>query len=865
MIASDLLLLSIATTPRDKLLKPKRRSQSEKDSKDRAFPSSSAIDEEEEEHGSERGSRADFAIPKFKKSTKTHRLSGQKDHDSIESHIKEQFIYFRMDSVTKGSKRQSETTNTIFQRAASIRTLRDPSFSEFSFKHNMDSSCERDGESLNSQPSSRRNMGSASNRSAEQSMQKFDGPSFGGLRRTATPNFNKPRPSAFLMEKRYSMRNLRVGNSTDRQISSATSIIPHDLKEQVPRETGITLNAINKPKGTNSLSIDDTSNSLYPEAEGKRTGNNISNNISDKWFDSPEATLKSEDFTSPYRKNSPKKLSKKIAIETLGKMLHTSQESQLSELGKTAGFITTVTSGEIQCNQTKEVPKPSAADSEATKQKLKAFEQQLSPPKILPQANAVEKENENNTKEPEQNLSITNTNLNQTTATSADVLGLTKDTSVGSKTEQNPMKIQLPFIRRVVDPMKSQRPTACFAGDIISGISVGSIKESPHKDLSQAQESPMQKNSFQKKLFPGQLSVQAKFTKNLLDLLKDQPEDFSPVLPLSHKNRQQSKNSRSDLSERKNTVQSIDYGNSQTTLPTNLLTITRQDTLTETNPPKNPVLFPVKLLRKGTQETLPGGASPLTLHNRLFEQEYNSRHPPQTMRTDYSTFLDNRTIYNPGDDISAINITKYAFNYDNEDIEFDENAVTSNSRSIIPQGLLNQSSISNRESTPPIRFDNGLGFNRKDSLASTGKNTNTYKGYQPNDGFESHLQQMEEGSPMESKMGSKTSIGSATHIPKPDLKQNPHRPLKDSAFRTTPRDLQLHLLSQNSLKLPAGDSPNKRNYQKARSCVINPADGVISKEELPSEEPSQSQGTAEVDAGKGNTEIISLILPFRRE
>jgi hypothetical protein len=196
------------------------------------------------------------------------------------------------------------------------------------------------------------------------------------------------------------------------------------------------------------------------------------------------------------------------------------------------------------------------------------------------------------------------------------------------------------------------------------------------------------------------------------------------------------------------------------------------------------------------------------------------------MRTDNSTIYENRTIYNPEDNISTCNLTKYEFNYYNEEVEFDE----ANGIGVRPNLLsatINQDESQNsfqKDSAVmgALRLDSSMGLAHKDSLASgTGKDSAARKSPLPNDGFESHVQQLEEASPLESKTGSKSSIGSTNNLPKSEPKTNPHRSIRDSVFRTSPRGQKMPARTHNTIQPRQAEGPEaSRGLYKAKSCVI---------------------------------------------
>ena len=771
---------------------PEERPQPEKLPKDRIFVSSSTIKEEEEDIGSPSDDNSDNFT------TATKKVVSSSQRTPADSHGTNQYAFYRMDSVTARKKSMQDTS--LYQRRASIRAMRDPSYNEFSFKQSMDSSVERDG-NINSPRSSSQNIELASNQSGDFS-HKYEGLGFGGgLRRTATPNFNRSKPSGFLLEKRHSMRNLRPAPADSfKEISSIASILPHELKNPPRNEILLPFNKHIEEKPSNPSSIED--NYLQAkEGEFKKLSGRQSSDKPKTTGTGQKSESKGHETVNVFYQPPAK-----VNGETSGRVPKQNSLEQVENAGS-ANFI------ESQSDSDKLNKKPVPAENDKSKR-----------------VGNLEKDNENSRsqfKDTEQNVSTANTFISVATASTENGANGKDPTTKSANSELSGLKLS--FIRRVDYPSAAGRTMWVD----VSNNGGSPTKDTPDFTSTLAKEKPY----FQKKLFPAQLSVHAKFNMNLLDILKDQADDLSPVLPLSRGRRTSLKgNKLLQPTGAKANTQSIDFGNgnasAQPVLPSNLLTISRQETFPENLTMKPSIPTPNKLLRRGTHEISVGGSPSAQNKSPDLDAMPNPPghlnrfhlHTQQTMRTDNSTIYENRTIYCPEDNISTVNITKYVFNYENEEVEYDEAAGIGIKNPNILSGTLNESQTSiHRDSTVmgAIRLDSSMVLGRRDSLASsTGKDSITRKSPQPNDGFESHLQQLDEASPMGSKVGSKSSVGSTTHIPKPETKQNPHRTIRDSVFRTSPRGGQNTPARTHNTIEPVHAEPHSRGLQKAKSCVI---------------------------------------------
>ena len=787
-----LTLISILGTPRDGLFMTQERILLERGSTDKAKASSSTITKEDDDIDS-----AGVTNPSDMKrrvyANPIH-VKGRRSSDQIESHVKEQFVFYQMDSITMHKKGHEQAINGFFKRTSTIQSGRkDPAFSEYSFKQSMDSSRDKESDMLTSSR-------------LENSARKFDGSSFGGgLTRTTTPNFTK-KTSAFGMEKKFSLRSSKDNPDSLQQISSVESTELRGAKEHITNDFAAVLSARNKTK---IPSLVEDNQLQFDRSSFRKSSKDIENLSS-----SVSASIKLDEYRTPDLKlHSGRRPITRINLETLGRGGNAANfDQQLAEdVFKTSDFAANITKNEDEESKAKKLERQ---EQESPSFKWKASGKRSQTVVQNQIGGEQESTNKNNRlREFEIMTPIISSNRIQTNGAFTDHCAHTRDSSLTlkiSNSEPSTTKLHIPFIRRL-DTNYGRSPKNSPA--MHNGFS-NQIKEKPY---------------FQKKLFPAQLSVEAKFTKNLLDLLKDQPEDLSPVLPLNLSQKNSQPYRKFDFDAKK-TMMSVESVNSHSTLPTNLLTMTRRETFPDIPIPKNLAFAQSNgFLRKGTFETLPGGLSPMAFSNRTLDLLSLSKggfsgNYVHTPKADNSSMYDNRTIYAPEDNISTIDISKYVFNYAHEDVEFNEGYKTGTHRSLIPHGIFSpdesQLSLQRDPSLPPqIRLNSSRNIIRTDSISSTGMASDTKSPI--NGGFEMTLQ-LEDGSPL-------VRVKTQNSLSRQESNSHPHRPIKVSVFGTSPRNQIALLMGPITINQSQPDSPTKRNLLKAQSCEVPIVDEIAAQ------------------------------------
>ena len=721
---------------------------------------------------------------------------------------KEQLILHGTVSNSKNKKKILADGGGGFMRSLSNRPFKDSSFADFSFKNSIDSSREKDIIGTNSPRSSTQNFENASNQSVDSS-NKFEIAGSGNfLRRTATPNFSN-KPSSFLLERRNSLRNLRVSIESLSNFSPNTSIIPMELHtEQRGAENNGKIEQAHKKSQLMRFSL----------LEGNQDALKNENINSDKPDESTVRGLK--DWTVPQIKGgNSSRLHKQTSLE----QSLSNDTDRGSLLSHRRNSLKNGQAVELETNIVKIRPSHGSEQQSLKNlsEKQKENSDQQSKPQETPDLRLNLKVLSSSTKNGQDTLSPASV-----TANSMANLRIPMPGQMNQKSFPTPKRHHLQARSDSLQAIQTTSETPTSNTVTTFKIFPSSAKASEKNKLQLQPTDRVTESIFG---VIRQLTVQDKFTKNLLDVLKDHSDDLSPVLPLHHARKQRNKllSGKSDLNGSKNSPKSSgDSNGNRTVLSSN----------SQTGGPHTDIIvtsqMPVqqKLIRKGTGEALPGSIHSnnsqfMTVPRQLPDQESyltvntgnNQRSQmPQTMRTEYS-MLDNKTIYNLEDNISMHNITKYVFNCENEEIEYDEANGINNLNKIksnILGGLGQDDSPSHmqREGLSPNRLDSSLNRESIGNASSPGKET-IYKGSQP----ELHLQfSNDDGSPGGSRSEGRSP--QTLSLLKIDSKANPHRPLKNSVFcneSSSPNHPRAQTIAQ-----PFGGSGITRGLQKTKSWVV---------------------------------------------
>ena len=161
-----------------------------------------------------------------------------RDSSLTESRYREQVFIMQMESITSSKRKISGEHKFVVRRNSSVVGLKEQSFNEFSFQNRGDSFCEKDKESSSSKQNMENSPKSIASNDSTRKRSADTSSILGGygFKRTTTPNFVN-RPSGFFLERNNSVRSLTTKSFSSfhrPQPYSSGNLMPYELRSEQP-------------------------------------------------------------------------------------------------------------------------------------------------------------------------------------------------------------------------------------------------------------------------------------------------------------------------------------------------------------------------------------------------------------------------------------------------------------------------------------------------------------------------------------------------------------------------------------------------------------------------------------------------------